>query len=218
MIDIIKTFDKASIFYDEWYEHPQGSQIFKTELKAIQSIIPELGLGLEIGAGTGIFAEYIKNDNRTIICLDPSAEMLKKALERNLPCVIGLGSLLPFRKNIFQFSYMVTVIEFLTEPEKTIREIKYANEGNLCILFINIESPWGNFYQKIGREGNLVFSKARLYQLSEVEKILDEGGYYIKSKIGTLTSQPMSSDVGAELMEPSDRTGVIVINALEKEQ
>jgi ubiquinone/menaquinone biosynthesis C-methylase UbiE len=217
MIDIIKTFDKASSFYDEWYEHPQGSQIFKAELKAIESMIPESGLGLEIGSGTGIFAEHLKNNYRTIICLDPSAEMLKKALERSLPCIISLGNRLPFRKNIFNFTYMVTVIEFLTEPENTISEIKYANEGNLCILFINSDSSWGSFYQKIGWEGNLVFSKARLYQLSEVVKILDRGGYYINYKIGTLTSQPMSSDIGAELIKPSDRAGVIIINALEKE-
>jgi ubiquinone/menaquinone biosynthesis C-methylase UbiE len=218
MIDIIKTFDKASIFYDEWYEHPQGSQILKAELKAVEPNIPELGLGLEIGAGTGKFAEHLKNNFRTIICLDPSVEMLKEALERDLQCVIGLGNFLPFRKDIFHFTYMVTVIEFLTDPSETIREIKYANKGNLCILFINSESPWGSFYQKIGNEGNLIFSKARLYKLSEVEKILDEGGYYITCKIGTLTSPPMSSDVEGELMNPSDSTGVIIINAIEKEQ
>jgi ubiquinone/menaquinone biosynthesis C-methylase UbiE len=217
MIEIIKTFDLASSFYDEWYEHPQGNQIFKAEVKAIESMIPESGLGLEIGAGTGIFAEHLKNNYRTIICLDPSGEMLKKALERSLPCVISLGNRLPFRKNIFNFTYMVTVIEFLTEPEDTIREIKYANRENLCILFINSESPWGSFYRKIGREGNLVFSKARLYQLSEVEKILDKEGYYINYWIGTLTSKPMSSDIGAELIKPSNKAGVIIINALEKE-
>jgi len=71
-------FTQTAESYDEWYYHPQGKQIFEAELNVVNSLIPDEGTGLEVGSGTGIFAERLSRDGRIIICLDPSKGMMLK--------------------------------------------------------------------------------------------------------------------------------------------
>jgi hypothetical protein len=47
--EAVKAFDRVAGFYDDWYSHPQGIQVFKAELKALESLIQDSGLGLEVG-------------------------------------------------------------------------------------------------------------------------------------------------------------------------
>ena len=42
---------------------------------------------LEIGAGTGALASWIKEKGAEILCLDPSKEMIKRCQEKKLSCV-----------------------------------------------------------------------------------------------------------------------------------
>ena len=215
MSQIIKIFDKASLHYDDWYKHPQGSQIFNAELNAIKSMIPESGLGLELGAGTGIFAKKLSESKRLVLCLDPSKDMLSQAKEKDLISVIGVGEVLPFRKKVFQFIYLITVLEFLNNPAKVLQEAYITGRGPIVILFINGESSWGKFYRKIGDAGDPIFSNAKIFTLNELEDLLKKEGFKIIEKKGTLTTAPTSIRVGTEITKPSEETGVIVIKAKE---
>ena len=68
MSDIIRAFDLVAGTYDDWYDHPQGRQVFDAELNAVGLHIPKEGIGLELGAGTGIFAEHLTGAGRIIVC------------------------------------------------------------------------------------------------------------------------------------------------------
>jgi len=203
------------VTYDDWYNHPQGRQVYDAELKGVDMHIPKEGIGLELGAGTGIFAEQLTGVRRTVVCLDPSGEMLKKAAERGMASVLGVGEALPLRVGVLDFTYMVTVLEFLEDPAAVLREIREtAKEGaELTILFINSESSWGDFYQDIGSKGDTVFRHARLYTMVEVEALMTVSGYRVTEKAGTLTTQPMETEVEGAITEPSSENGVIVLRA-----
>ena len=69
-----------------------------------------------------------------------------------MPCILGYGDLLPIRVDTLDFSYMVTVLEFITEPEKVFKEIRETAKDNavLSVLFINSDSSWGELYRAIG--------------------------------------------------------------------
>ncbi len=215
MSDAIRAFDLVAVTYDDWYNHPQGRQVFDAELKAVDMHIPKEGIGLELGAGTGIFAEQLTGVRRTIVCLDPSGEMLKKAAERGMASVLGVGEALPLRVGVLDFTYMVTVLEFLDEPAAVLGEIREtAKEGaELTILFINSESSWGDFYRDIGSKGDPVFRHARLYTMVEVEALMTVSGYSVTERAGTLTTQPMETEVEGAITEPSSENGVIVLRA-----
>jgi ubiquinone/menaquinone biosynthesis C-methylase UbiE len=213
--DAIRAFDLVAVTYDDWYNHPQGRQVYDAELKAVDMHIPKEGIGLELGAGTGIFAEQLTGVMRTIVCLDPSGEMLKKAAERGMASVLGVGEALPLRVGVLDFTYMVTVLEFLDEPAAVLGEIREtAKEGaELTILFINSESSWGDFYRDIGSKGDPVFRHARLYTMVEVEALMTVSGYSVTERAGTLTTQPMETEVEGAITEPSSENGVIVLRA-----
>ena len=211
----MKAFDQVAGFYDDWYSHPQGRRVFEAELRALGSLISDSGLGLELGAGTGVFAESLTGCDRTIICLDPSGAMLAKAKDRKLPAIMGVGEHIPFTMGAVSFAYMVTTLEFLENPVVVLKQVREATkkDGTLTILFINADSAWGSLYKRIGSEGDPVFRHARLRSLSGVHEILVEAGYVIQECVGTLTTGPEEIDVGGELREPGPETGVIVVRA-----
>jgi ubiquinone/menaquinone biosynthesis C-methylase UbiE len=214
--DKIEAFNLVAGTYDEWYNHPQGRQVFDAERKAVQHMIPSSGLGVEIGAGTGVFAESLTDDERTIICLDPSVMMLSKAKDRGLPCILGYGDFLPLRLDTVDFVYMITVLEFINEPIEVFKEIKQTAKENavLSILFINSDSSWGKLYREIGSKGDPVFRHAKIYTLEEVYRLLNSTGYRLTSALGTLNSDPMSQMVDETLVEPGPRSGVLIIQAM----
>lgn len=213
--DKIEAFNAVAGFYDDWYDHPQGKQVFEAEKNAVNHMIPQQGLGVEIGAGTGVFAESLTTEHRTVICIDPSAEMLRNAKKRDLPCILGFGDYLPLRKALIDFSYMITVLEFLNEPNRLFREIKYNSKENhvFSVLFINTESSWGDLYRDIGAKGDTVFQHAKLYSLETVSMMLKEVGYKISDAKGTLNSAPTDQEIDTKLIEPSEKSGVLIIQA-----
>jgi len=211
----IRAFDLVAETYDDWYNHPQGRQVFDAELKAVDMHIPKEGIGLELGAGTGIFAEHLTEVMRTVVCLDPSGEMLKKAADRGMASVLGVGEALPLRVGVIDFTYMVTVLEFLDEPVTVLVEIRETAKGGaeLTILFINSESSWGDLYRDIGSKGDPVFRHAKLYTMVEVEALMTVSGYSVTERAGILTTQPMETEVEGAITEPSSENGVIVLRA-----
>ena len=215
MSDVIRAFDLVAGIYDDWYKHPQGKQIFDAELNAVDLHIPKEGIGLDLGAGTGIFAEHLTGAERTVVCLDPSREMLRKIVDRGMASVLGVGDALPLRVGVLDFTYMITVLEFLDEPVAVLREVrKTAKEGaGLTILFINSESAWGDLYRDIGSKGDPVFKHAKLFTMTEIEALITASGYNVSEWVGTLTTKPMEVEVGGAITEPSSQNGVIVLRA-----
>jgi ubiquinone/menaquinone biosynthesis C-methylase UbiE len=213
----VEAFNIVAGNYDDWYMHPQGKQVFEAELNALMLAVPD-GIGVEIGAGTGIFAESLSNNERVIICLDPSFKMLSRAKDRGLPCILGYGESLPFRIGLIEFIYMVAVIEFIDDPVDLLTEIKNTskNEAPLVILFINRNSSWGELYQNIGDKGDPVFKHATLYTLDEVRNFLCKSNYYILFEKGTLNSEPIEQKVDKKIIVPSEKSGVIVVKAQVK--
>jgi len=214
----ISAFNKVAGEYDAWYNHPQGKQVFTAELNAVDQLLPSEGIGLELGAGTGIFSQHLTKSDRMIICLDPSEEMLVRAKERDLPIVLGLADYQPFRVGVLDFTFLVSVMEFLDNPVQVFKEnVDTAKpEATMTVLFINSDSPWGDFYRDIGSKGDTVFQHAKLYTLSEAAETLEKAGYRILQAVGTLGSGPMESPVDGSLTPPSEKSGVLVIKAVRK--
>ena len=209
-------FDIVSSNYDDWYLHPRGKQVFDAECKLLNLLIPSEGIGLEIGSGTGIFAEKFTNSLRQIICLDISKGMLAESIKRGLYIIRGSANNIPIKNNLIDFSYMVTVIEFLNNPLKMFREVKTVikHDASLTILFINRESPWGELYLKLGKENNPVYSKAHIYDYQEILVKIIEGGFKPINAIGTLTTKPEEFEPGDDLVKPSSKPGVIAIKSV----
>lgn len=216
--EIIEVFEKSSPSYDDWYRKPIGVYAFRSELKGLRDLLPSSGLGLDVGAGTGIFAQQLSTDERKIVCIEPSLGMLKEAKKRNLPVIAAIAETFPLRPMIMDFAYMVTVIEFLTEPLKALRTISEGlkEDATLVILFINKESSWGEQYSKLAEKGDPIFSHARFYTLGDMCSLFERASYDPQEFLGTLTSSPDEPGEEVKLVPVSSEVGVILIKAMKK--
>ena len=66
MTEKVKAFNKVAEGYDDWYKHQQGKQVFYAESQA-RAMLPENGLGLEVGSGTRAFVKSLERSGRMII-------------------------------------------------------------------------------------------------------------------------------------------------------
>jgi ubiquinone/menaquinone biosynthesis C-methylase UbiE len=217
MSDAVDAFDRAAHGYDEWYLTKKGGQVFVAERRLVDSLLPLDGVGLEIGAGTGVFSDALTNERRIIVCLDLSKKMLRRAKQRDLPCVLGSADSMPFRRKSLGFAYLVTVLEFLKTPINALEEVSRAlGEAPVVVLFINSESPWGELYKTMKKTGDPIFKHARLFSLKEVEEIFRKVGLSPAKALGTLTAGPTSPNAGDEIAEPSEKTGVIAVKLVKQ--
>ena len=217
MSEIIEAFDLSAPKYNAWYETPKGRQVLETELKALDGLIPGTGVGVEIGAGTGIFAESLSSDARTIICIDPSIGMLRRASERGLHVVLAPGERPPLRDRCLGFAYLVTVLEFVGEPSAVLEVARGAlRDGSpVVVLTINRESPWGELYERLRDEGNPIFAVARLYGFEEARAFIEAAGLAVAEAFGTLTSGPDEPEAGDGRVPPGSPAGIFLFRAIK---
>jgi SAM-dependent methyltransferase len=213
--EIIEIFENAAASYDKWYGRPIGVYAFRSELIGLEALLPQRGVGVDIGAGTGIFAKCVSTDERSVVCLDPSPGMLQEAKKRGLPSIIAVAEASPIRHGSIDFAYMVTVLEFLPEPLKALYSVGgiLREDAPLVILLINRDSSWGEHYSRLAERGDQIFSRAKLYTLGEVSSLLKKAGFEPAESMGTLTASPDEPVEEYQLFPNRRGVGVILIKA-----
>jgi len=88
---MVKTapFDNYLAEYEQWFDDHYF--VFLSELEAIRSIFPTKGKGVEIGAGSGLFASA----HGIAEGCDPSANMREKAIGRGIKAIDGIAENFP---------------------------------------------------------------------------------------------------------------------------
>lgn len=115
-------YDQIAEGYNELHEAEQ-----RKKLKIIKKYLDPKGLILDIGAGTGLSAEYFEN----IILLEPSKNMLRQAKGRK---VLGKAEKIPFPDNKFDAVISVTSLHH-TDIKKAIKEIKRISKKDCRYAF-----------------------------------------------------------------------------------
>lgn len=218
MREIVRVFDRASPTYDDWYGEGKGAQVFTAEFKGLDTLLPAVGLGVEVGSGTGVFAEKLKALRRNVICIDPSPGMLSAATERGLSSILGVGEALPVRGGSLDFAYMVTVIEFVGDPYGVLISLRHAlKEGAVLVtLTINRGSAWGIYYLEKAEKSDPIFSHATLYEMDEVKELHERADYAYVGAVSALPDPPWAEDVGVGLIPPDPNAGVALIKSVKK--
>ncbi len=174
-------FDNHSNQYDNWFI--ENKYAFESELKAIKKVIPDNGKGIEIGIGSGIFAEQL-NINEGI---EPSKAMREKAKMKNINVVDAVAENLPYPDKSKDFALMVTTICFVDDIYKSLKEVNriLKNNGFLIIGFVDKNSPVGKFYLK-NKEKSIFYKDAVFYATEELYKILKNTGFKIENTYQTV--------------------------------
>ncbi len=173
-----KIFDKYAERYDRWYI--KHRKIFTKELEIIKKCIPSLeenmNVSLEIGIGSGRFAEKLK----IRYGIDLSKNMLKLSKKRGIKVVLADAHRIPFKDKTFSTVFLIFVLCFLKEPVNALKEVYRVlkNKGFLLICFIPRDSELGKLYLKKKESGDIFYSNANFYTFNDVVKIIETSGKF----------------------------------------
>jgi SAM-dependent methyltransferase len=165
-------FDRYVKEYESWFEKNRFA--YESELEAVRLMIPGSGKGLEIGVGTGKFAVPLG----ITLGLEPSRCMGEIARQRGVSVLGGVAEALPVADGRFDFILMVTVLCFLNDVGKSLREIHRVLRpgGSIVIAFIDRESPLGREYEE-SKEDSRFYQDAYFLSAEEVASHLEAAGF-----------------------------------------
>jgi len=167
---VMNVFDHYYKKYDAWYD--KNKFAYLSELEAIKKVLPENGKGLEIGVGTGKFAQALGIK----FGIDPSIEMLKIAKKRGINVRLGDGESLPFKNDTFDYVAIIITICFVKHPQRVIEESYRVlkNNGKIIVGIIDKDSFLGKFYQK---KESVFYGKAKFFSVAELTNLIKNIGF-----------------------------------------
>ncbi len=203
-------FEQFSEEYDLWYE--RNHYVYLAELRAIEPHIPFHGPSLEVGVGTGRFAQPLGVDYG----LDPSQAMLLIAKKRGLKVIRGCAETLPFKDSLFEWVLLVVTICFLQSPKEALSEIRRILRpgGKLITGFVDRESFLGKLYLR-KKEQNKFYQSATFYSTGEVLDLLSEQGFEIDLITQTLFRNLSEIEQNEPVKEGYGEGGFVVISAVK---
>lgn len=168
----IEPFEKYSQKYEDWFK--KNKFAYESELLAVKKLMPNNKEGIEIGIGSGKFAEPLGIK----LGVEPSSKMRKIAEKRGIKVIDAVAEKLPFDDGQFLFALMVTTICFLNDIEIAFREAYRILKANGCIIigFIDKNSILSKLYKQ-HKMKNVFYKFATFYSVDEVVSYLKKAGF-----------------------------------------
>lgn len=172
MKNSFNVFDENALDYDNWFE--RHNTAFQSELLAIKQAIPLQKSGIEIGVGTGRFAEYFNIKHG----VEPSENMAQIAEQRGINVVQAVAEDLPIENELFDFALLVTTVCFLSDIPKAFSEIRriLKPEGEIILAIIDRNSELGKKYE-MGKAENKFYKDAHFHSTEEITELLEQAGF-----------------------------------------
>lgn len=168
----IQPFEEHIKKYEDWFD--RNKFVYLSELEAVKYLLPDYGIGAEIGVGSGKFAVPLNIK----FGLDPSDKMIRLARERGIEVVKGVAEILPYMSEIYDFVLMITTICFLDDIESAFKEIHRILKPNGFFIngFVDRESKLGKKYQEHKQE-NIFYRIAEFFSVEEVMTHLKKANF-----------------------------------------
>ncbi len=151
--------------YERWLNSPRGSYALERECALFECLTapwPRRGRTLlEIGCGPGFFLEFFHNRGFDVTGLDKSPVMLEAARERlgeRAELNLGDATHLPYDKDTFDYVALLTVLEFVSDPEAALREAVRVAKRGVLVGYVNRFSLY-----KLSARRHKLLSQARWY-------------------------------------------------------
>lgn len=153
-------FDDWPARYDQWFDTPIGRAVLKYESELILELLePSCGeLILDAGSGTGLFTRLFTARGASVIGLDISAAMLRRAFVTGaLPAGSAVQAdmmTLPFADGLFDKSVSITAVEFIADLKGALAELfRVTKKGGVVVVAtLNSLSPWAERRRKAAQE------------------------------------------------------------------
>lgn len=208
----ISPFERYADQYEEWFLKNQW--VYEAELRAVKTMIPSRGRGVEVGVGTGRFAEPLGIK----IGVEPSKRMREIAQNRGIRVLEGVAEQLPFDDSQFDFVLMVTTVCFVDEINKALLEAHRVlfHGGLLIIGLVDRNSKVGQIYLDRQKD-NVFYKEATFFSVDELVGFMNRAGFkdltFNQTIFKTLTETTRDEPV-----KPGHGEGSFVVICGRKEQ
>ncbi len=191
----LEVFENYAEKYEKWFTDHEP--VFQSELTAIRrhfEKLPENIRGIEVGLGTGRFAEALG----IMEGIEPSEMMRKRAVKRGIEVMNAKAEHLPYSDLHFDFVLFVTIC-YLDDVRQALREAyRVLKPGGSVILgMIDGNSPLAMQYEK-KRYTSSFYRHARFYTVEYISSQLRKIGFR-----NFEYQQSLFKDID-EIMEPED--------------
>ena len=132
--------------YDSYYETEEGRKIDEIEKNIISELLPIVpdNSMLELGCGSGHWTQFFVEKGFKVTGVDMSQAMLNIARQKKIGAQLLLANCenLPFADYSYSFIATITMLEFVDDIDKVIKEIYRVLKkgGYLIIGFLNADS------------------------------------------------------------------------------
>lgn len=203
-----QAFDNYSDEYEKWFI--DNKYVFQSELNAIKKVMPKRGNGVEIGIGSGIFAEQLGIKEG----FEPSEAMRKKAEKRGLIVYNAVAEDIPFPDECRDFILMITTICFVDDIYKSFSETYriLKDNGSLIIGFVDKNSPVGKVYLEHKNE-SVFYKDATFFSTEELTEILKKSGFKIENIYQTVFGELDKIDKVQDVRKGYGEGSFVVIKA-----
>jgi len=168
----ISPFEKYAEQYEDWFV--ENRWVYEAELRAVKALVPEKRLGIEIGVGTGRFAQPLGIK----IGIEPSGRMKEIAQKRGIQVLDGVAEELPFSNSEFDFALMVTTVCFVDDIDKSLQEAYriLSQNGFIIIGLVDRNSSIGQIYLSHQNE-SVFYRDATFFSVDELIEIMTQIGF-----------------------------------------
>jgi len=165
-------FDNNALEYDQWFD--KHKTVYQSEILAVQQAIPQHKEGIEIGIGTGRFAEPLNIK----VGIEPSENMAMVAEQRGITVYRAFAENLPIENGSFDFALMVTTVCFLTDIPKAFSEVYriLKPQGEIILAIIDKNSTLGRKYE-MEKSTNKFYKDANFRTTQEITGLLKQSGF-----------------------------------------
>jgi ubiquinone/menaquinone biosynthesis C-methylase UbiE len=118
------SFDRVAGIYDATRWSGVPPEIMKKLLNTMKELFYGCKTILDIGIGTGRFAEYFKDSGFNVVGIDVSLAMMAKAREKKLRNLVQADAhRLPFRERAFDGAVMIHVLHLVRDWTQVVHEV-----------------------------------------------------------------------------------------------
>jgi len=205
----ISAFEEAADNFDSWFN--KNKVIFESELLAEKYFLSNPKNAVSIGVGSGLFASQLGIEYG----IEPLKEMAKLAKKRGLKVKIGTAEKVPFEKERFNTVLLSTVLSYVDDPPKAIREAYriLKHNGHVVVSFLTREGSYAMMYDLAYLRGKhdsetapkhpypIKFIKGTHWlSTNKVSILLKDAGFVDLKYVQTLTKHPKYTN--SEIEEP----------------
>lgn len=138
-----------------------------------------VGKCLDIGFGSGIYTEYLRELGHEVVGIDSEPEFIKQAQKKypKIKFVLGSVDKLPFKKGEFETAILFDVLEHV-DDKKVLKEI--ARVAKRIIITVPHENQEILLRYALAHAHSLSRSNLRNYEVKSLRKVMSENGWKVR--------------------------------------